>query len=1084
MTNKTAKQQNEEQQKGTKQLKKSFKTFSKRVNVKLPKVELPKFDGSVTEWMSFRDFFGNAVHRNSSLSKIDKFTYLKASLTGKAAETIAGLPLTSANYDSAWGLLEKQIGDKQRLIANFMKKLVKISSVAENRDVARLRGLLGQVEVIIRGLQSLSVDESTFGSLLIPILLEKLPEDIKLQVTRLISSEIWDLRELLQLLSKEIEAREKCAFSTNRDNVSGQSGKPFAGDYTTSSFVSKTQENGCVFCSGQHSSHRCLVVQSPQERKKKLMQNGRCFRCLSSEHLSRVCKVERGCFKCGQKHHQAIWFKIMSKTRAEGNNSDKSCKGRNWENSSRPAGAEDKFRTDKVSKGSDREQTSSLCSSSGTLVLFETAVTGVSNGKDEACRGRILLDKCSQQSYITEEFAGRCRLKVVGRNVFAVNAFGSNAVQQVEQNVYEASIQTLTGKMVVHLVGMNTIFSPLLSPCNVHAVKVQHRYLSNLQLAYDFNDDVVGALSVNVLIGSDFFYNFVTSRVIVGCYGNKLSAVSSKFGWVLSGPLQCGDEQSESSVGTFLSSVQGADTLSEKVESFWNLESLGIKTEEDTMLEDFRKKTVTFNGERYVTKLPWNGNEEFLQDHKKLATSRIESTTRSIIAKGRLMEYDDVLREQVGAAILEEVPEQDINTSNSCHYSPHHAVITEDKATTKLRVVLDGAAWSSKFDFSINDCLSKSPNLLVSLFAILLRFMLFQVTVLADIEKAFLQVCVHQDDIDALRILWYKNPFDRNRKVAVFEYLRVVFGFVCSPFLLNATIRYHLQWCLETAQSEKDKVMQKSLIDSFYVDDLTLSIPTVEEAERLISLSEKVIGEAGMRLRKWVTNRSEVSKFSETKKLVESISEGQVGMKVLGLSYQVKEDEIHFDFSTFLKCIAEKDKLTKRIALGVVSSVYDPLGLVSAVVVELKLAIQDLWKRSLGWDDVLSEESGKTFQEVFREWRNEMLVIPRQYVEVQGRYGIELHSFVDASQRLCAVACYGRAVVAGEIKTFLIASKTKLSSLKSGTIPRLELVAALLAARLSKSVEVALGEVVRGSNFWSDLANCFVMDQSRAVHPT
>ena len=212
----------------------------------------------------------------------------------------------------------------------------------------------------------MSVDESTFGSLLIPILLEKLPEDIKLQVTRLISSEICDLRELLQLLSKEIEAREKCVFLTNRDKVSGQSGKPFAGDYTTSSFVSKTQEKGCVFCSCQHSSHRCLVVQSPQERKKKLMQNGRCFSCLSSEHLSRVCKVERCCFKCGQKHHQAICFKNVSKTRAEGNNSGK---GRNWEKSSRPAGAEDKYRTDKVSKGSDREQTSPLCSSSGTLVL-------------------------------------------------------------------------------------------------------------------------------------------------------------------------------------------------------------------------------------------------------------------------------------------------------------------------------------------------------------------------------------------------------------------------------------------------------------------------------------------------------------------------------------------------------------------------------------------------------------------------------------------------------------------------------------------------------------------------------------------
>ena len=155
----------------------------------------------------------------------------------------------------------------------------------------------------------------------------------------------------------------------------------------------------------------------------------------------------------------------MFETRSEGNTLGK---GRNWENSCRPAGSEEKFKTDKVSKGSDPEQTSSLCSSSGTLVLPETAVTGVSYGKDEACRGRRLLNKCSQQSYITEEFAGRCRLKVIGRKAFGVNAFGSNAVQQNELKVYEASIQTLSGKMVVHLVGINTICSPLLSPCNVN----------------------------------------------------------------------------------------------------------------------------------------------------------------------------------------------------------------------------------------------------------------------------------------------------------------------------------------------------------------------------------------------------------------------------------------------------------------------------------------------------------------------------------------------------------------------------------------------------------------------------------------
>ena len=148
-------------------------------------------------------------------------------------------------------------------------------------------------------------------------------------------------------------------------------------------------------------------------------------------------------------------------------------------------------------------------------------------------------------------------------------------------------------------------------------------------------------------------------------------------------------------MGTFLSSVRVRDALSEKIESFWQLESLGIREEESTVLADFHN-TIEYIGERYIAKLPWN----------------------------------EILQEQVRTGILEEVPEEEIKTNKRCHYPPHHATLREDKDTTKLRVGLDGAARSSRFDFSMNDCLSKGPNLLVSLLAILLRFRMFQVTVL------------------------------------------------------------------------------------------------------------------------------------------------------------------------------------------------------------------------------------------------------------------------------------------------------------------------------------------------------------------
>ena len=152
--------------------------------------------------------------------------------------------------------------------------------------------------------------------------------------------------------------------------------------------------------------------------------------------------------------------------------------------------------------------------------------------------------------------------------------------------------------------------------------------------------------------------------------------------------------------------------------------------------------------------------------------------------------------------------------------------ITRSTERTRRLVVLDGAARSAKFDYSINDCLSKGPNLLVSLFEILLRFRLLQVTVSADIEKAFLQVCIDQDDIDSLRILWYDDALQPTRNETIFRYLRVIFGFVCSPLLLNATIRVHLNRWLEQAVTEEDRCGLKRLLESFYVDDLTLSVPS------------------------------------------------------------------------------------------------------------------------------------------------------------------------------------------------------------------------------------------------------------------
>jgi len=85
----------------------------KRVNVRLPKLELKKFSGKIHEFQEFWDSFKSAIHDNESLSKVDQFKYLRYFLEGPAKSVIAGMSVTDAHYDAAINLFEKRLGKQK-----------------------------------------------------------------------------------------------------------------------------------------------------------------------------------------------------------------------------------------------------------------------------------------------------------------------------------------------------------------------------------------------------------------------------------------------------------------------------------------------------------------------------------------------------------------------------------------------------------------------------------------------------------------------------------------------------------------------------------------------------------------------------------------------------------------------------------------------------------------------------------------------------------------------------------------------------------------------------------------------------------
>ena len=148
---------------------------------KLPKLSLPIFTGNILEWQTFWDSFVSSVHHNDSLSDIQMFSYLRSLLQGDAARVIEGFPLTHTYYIQAVKLLKERFGQEHQIVNAYMQGLLEIPRPMST--IVSLRTFQEKMESYIRGLQSLGQGQDSFGNLLVPVILEKLPADVKHNMT-------------------------------------------------------------------------------------------------------------------------------------------------------------------------------------------------------------------------------------------------------------------------------------------------------------------------------------------------------------------------------------------------------------------------------------------------------------------------------------------------------------------------------------------------------------------------------------------------------------------------------------------------------------------------------------------------------------------------------------------------------------------------------------------------------------------------------------------------------------------------------------------------------------------------------------
>ena len=258
--------------------------------IKLPKLTLRPFNGDVTTWTTFWDSYESAIHNNDNLSDIDKFNYLKSLLERTAYDAISGLTLTSANYHEAVAILKKRFGNKQQIISKHMDVLLNAEPVTSQHNLSGLRHLYDLIESHVRSLKSLGVTSESYGSLLSSVLLNKLPTELRLIVTRKVSEEEWSLDAILRVIEEEIGARERTTMTSTRPQQQQQRRSTDRSPHTAAALVTGTTPGlSCCYCHQGHSATNCRVVTQVEARRKILRNTGRCFSCLRKGHIGRDC---------------------------------------------------------------------------------------------------------------------------------------------------------------------------------------------------------------------------------------------------------------------------------------------------------------------------------------------------------------------------------------------------------------------------------------------------------------------------------------------------------------------------------------------------------------------------------------------------------------------------------------------------------------------------------------------------------------------------------------------------------------------------------------------------------------------------
>lgn len=316
-----------------------------------------------------------------------------------------------------------------------------------------------------------------------------------------------------------------------------------------------------------------------------------------------------------------------------------------------------------------------------------------------------------------------------------------------------------------------------------------------------------------------------------------------------------------------------------------------------------------------------------MKDNYKQAENRLYNLEKKLLQEPtKARSYREAIRKYINEGVSEEVLCDQIAPTDGSpvFYLPHHAVIREDKQTTKTRVVFDASARDSN-GVPLNSCLEAGPVLQPDLVGILLRFRKGHICIMGD------------------HYLW--RNLDSEATPKIYRMTRVTFGVISSLFLAICTIQEHVKRYKETFPEASHQILRNTYVDNFASEG-----DEVRETLKLQQSTTELMQEAGFNLTKWSSNLPELMQAIPEKdraargliKLESDLQEARPVTKALGLKWNTRADSLVFTIDVNSVKSGSEKLYTKKEVASLAAKMFDPIGLITPFTVKSILLLQSL----------------------------------------------------------------------------------------------------------------------------------------------